>query len=118
MVGGSSGTTNGRDLGFASPRRARPSDVYSLDVATGKLERWTESETGGLERRKLLASPSSSAGRASTAATISGFLYQPAGRSSPGKRPVIINIHGGPEGQSRPASWAATTIFSTSWASP
>jgi dipeptidyl aminopeptidase/acylaminoacyl peptidase len=33
--------------------------------------------------------------------TISGFLYRPARRFT-GKRPLIINIHGGPEGQSRP----------------
>ncbi|HEX3007599.1 MAG TPA: prolyl oligopeptidase family serine peptidase [Bacteroidales bacterium] len=32
---------------------------------------------------------------------ISGFLYPPAKKFT-GKRPVIINIHGGPEGQSRP----------------
>src|SRR5207247_1381121 len=30
-----------------------------------------------------------------------GFLYLPPTRF-PGRRPVIINIHGGPEGQSRP----------------
>ena len=33
--------------------------------------------------------------------TISGYLYRPHARFT-GKRPVIINIHGGPEGQSRP----------------
>ena len=33
--------------------------------------------------------------------TISGFLYKPAARFT-GPRPVIVNIHGGPEGQSRP----------------
>jgi dipeptidyl aminopeptidase/acylaminoacyl peptidase len=33
--------------------------------------------------------------------TISGFLYRPAATFA-GKRPVIIEIHGGPEGQARP----------------
>src|SRR3990172_4442403 len=32
---------------------------------------------------------------------ISGFLYRPPARFS-GQRPVIINIHGGPESQARP----------------
>src|SRR3989441_1071214 len=32
---------------------------------------------------------------------ISGFLYKPPARFA-GRRPVIVNIHGGPEGQSRP----------------
>ena len=33
---------------------------------------------------------------------VSGFLYRPDARKFPGKRPLIVNIHGGPEGQSRP----------------
>ena len=33
--------------------------------------------------------------------TISGFLYQPAAKFT-GRRPVVINIHGGPEAQARP----------------
>lgn len=33
--------------------------------------------------------------------TITGFLYQPDPAKFPGKRPIIANIHGGPEGQSR-----------------
>ena len=32
---------------------------------------------------------------------ISGFLYRPPAKFK-GKRPIIVNIHGGPEGQSRP----------------
>ena len=32
---------------------------------------------------------------------LSGFLY-PAAKKFTGKRPVVINIHGGPEGQARP----------------
>jgi dipeptidyl aminopeptidase/acylaminoacyl peptidase len=32
---------------------------------------------------------------------ISGFLYRPPAKST-GKRPLIVNIHGGPEGQFRP----------------
>ena len=59
---------NGRDLGLSLSSARSPADVYSLDVATGKVERWTESETGGLERRRASPSPSSCAGRASTAA--------------------------------------------------
>src|SRR6202034_3385997 len=32
---------------------------------------------------------------------ISGFLYRPSAKFT-GKRPVLIEIHGGPEGQTRP----------------
>ena len=34
--------------------------------------------------------------------TVSGFLYRPDPAKFPGRRPLIVNIHGGPEGQSRP----------------
>ena len=33
---------------------------------------------------------------------LSGFLYRPDPRKFPGRRPLIVNIHGGPEGQSQP----------------
>ena len=39
---------NSKDLGFVLVSARSPADVYSLDVETGKVDRWTESETGGL----------------------------------------------------------------------
>jgi dipeptidyl aminopeptidase/acylaminoacyl peptidase len=41
---------------------------------------------------------------------ISGFYYRPPVRFT-GKRPVIINIHGGPEGQSRPGFLGRTNYY-------
>jgi dipeptidyl aminopeptidase/acylaminoacyl peptidase len=92
---------NGRDLAFGVTGSHSPSDVYSVDVSTGKVERWTASETGGLIPESFSAAElvhwKSFDGK-----SISGFLYRPAARFT-GKRPVIIDIHGGPEGQFRPA---------------
>ena len=42
--------------------------------------------------------------------TISGFLYRPPARFS-GKRPVVVNIHGGPEGQARPGFLGRTNYY-------
>jgi dipeptidyl aminopeptidase/acylaminoacyl peptidase len=39
---------------------------------------------------------------------VSGFLYRPDPRRFPGPRPLIVNIHGGPEAQSRPGFLGAT----------
>src|SRR5262249_22578137 len=39
---------NGKDLGFVLDSARSPSDVYSYDVEAGKVDRWTESETAGL----------------------------------------------------------------------
>jgi dipeptidyl aminopeptidase/acylaminoacyl peptidase len=90
-----------RDLGFNFASARSSGDVYSLDVTTGAVERWTESETGGLVPGALqepeLVHWTSWDGR-----SISGLLYRPPSRFT-GPRPVIIDIHGGPEGQARPA---------------
>src|SRR5262249_20565320 len=99
---------NGRDLGFSFSGARSPADVYSVD-AGGKVERWTESETGGLTRAKF-AEPELIRWKSFDGKTISGFLYKPVDGGT-GKRPVIINIHGGPEGQSRPGFLGRNNYF-------
>lgn len=78
-----------------------PTDAFSVDPATLAVTRWTESETGGLDPARnvepqLVEVPSFD-GEA-----VSGFLYRPDAAKFPGKRPLIVSIHGGPEGQSTP----------------
>jgi dipeptidyl aminopeptidase/acylaminoacyl peptidase len=91
---------NNEDFGFTLVSARSTADVYSLNIRTNKIERWTESETGGLNTQNFtdaqLVRWKSFDGK-----TISGFLYRPPAKFT-GKRPVIIDIHGGPEGQSRP----------------
>ncbi len=91
---------NSRDFGFAMATARSTGDVYSVDVSTGKLERWTFSETGGLNTESF---PEAELIRWKSFddRMISGFLFRPPARFA-GKRPLIINIHGGPEGQARP----------------
>ncbi len=91
---------NNRDLAFVLTSSRSPADTYSLDVKSGKVERWTTSETGGLNtstwsEAELIQWPSFDG------KTITGFLYRPPSKFT-GKRPVIVDIHGGPEGQERP----------------
>jgi dipeptidyl aminopeptidase/acylaminoacyl peptidase len=100
LVPGLEWHSHGRDLGLVLSSARSPADVYSLDVATGQLERWTESETGGLDVATF-AEPELVRWKSFDGRTISGFLYKPGPRFA-GPRPVIVNIHGGPEGQSRP----------------
>jgi dipeptidyl aminopeptidase/acylaminoacyl peptidase len=90
---------NSRDVAFTVENAQSPEDVYSLDIATGRIERWTDSETAvptSSFRSAELVKWRSFDGR-----MISGFLYRPTVKFT-GKRPVLIDIHGGPEGQSRP----------------
>jgi dipeptidyl aminopeptidase/acylaminoacyl peptidase len=87
-------------LGFTVSSARSPSDVYSLDARTGAVTRWTESELGGLVASDLVE-PSLIRWRSFDGREITGFYYRPPRRFT-GKRPVIINIHGGPEGQYQP----------------
>ena len=84
-------------------------DVYSVDVRIGKVERWTFSETGGINTEQFsearLMRWKSFDGR-----EISGFIYEPPARFA-GKRPVIINIHGGPESQFTPGFLGRTNYY-------
>jgi len=90
---------NGRDLGLVMNSARSQADCYSIDVATGKLERWTKSEsavnTTDFPEAELVHWKSFD-GR-----MISGFLYRPPAKFT-GKRPVVIVIHGGPESQRHP----------------
>jgi len=90
---------NNHDLAFALTTARSPGDCYSLDITAGKVERWTTSETAV----NTEAFPEAELVRWKTfdGKMISGFLYRPPAKFS-GKRPVLIDIHGGPEGQSRP----------------
>lgn len=92
---------NGRELAFNFTSARSPADVYSFTPASGKLERWTESETGGLDASRF-REPELVRTRSFDGLTVSGFLYRPDPARFPGPRPVIVIIHGGPESQSRP----------------
>jgi len=92
---------NNRDLGFTFSSARSPSDAYSLDIVTGEVERWTESETGGVDASGF-SEPELVHWKSFDGKTVSGFLYKPPPRFA-GPRPVIVNIHGGPESQYRPS---------------
>ncbi|HWR17203.1 MAG TPA: S9 family peptidase [Terriglobales bacterium] len=100
---------NNRDLAFTVNSAHTPLDVYSIDVATGKMDRWTNSETGGLNAANFVE-PQLVKWKSFDGREISGWLYMPPAKFT-GKRPVIVNIHGGPEGQSRPTYLGRNNYF-------
>jgi dipeptidyl aminopeptidase/acylaminoacyl peptidase len=100
LISGFSFHNNGEDVVFNYSNAISASDIYVFNLKTRKFERWTESELGGLVASQLndakLIKWKSFDGQ-----EISGFYYKAAAKFT-GKRPVIISIHGGPEGQSLP----------------
>jgi dipeptidyl aminopeptidase/acylaminoacyl peptidase len=101
LISGAVWHPQGRHLAFNVTSAGSPFDVYSLDTETGNIERWTESETGGLNTASW-AEPDLVRWPSFDGRSISGFLYRPPAKFA-GRRPVIVNIHGGPESQFRPS---------------
>lgn len=76
-------------------------DIWSHDVTSGALTRWTESELGDLDATRL-AEPDLIRFTSFDGLSVPAFVYRPTGASPIARLPVIIDIHGGPESQSRP----------------
>lgn len=98
------------ELAFAVSWARSPSDIYSYDPASRRTDRWTASEVGGLDPEgfvvpELVRYPSFDQRQ------IPAWVYHPAKDRFPGKRPVFISIHGGPEGQSRPSFLASNNFL-------
>lgn len=89
------------ELAFNFKSPTTPNDVYSVSVQSGNVERWAKSITNGVDTSKFVQ-PELIHWQTFDNRTLSGFLYRPPQAKFKGKRPVIIDIHGGPEEQYRP----------------
>lgn len=92
---------DGRHLGLTLARANAPSDAYSLEIASGKLTQWTYSEVGGLLAEQFVL-PTRVQFPSFDERTIPAYYFRPPGASQDHPAAVLINIHGGPEGQYRP----------------
>jgi len=87
------------EIGFSFSSAKSAADVWSLDPATMQLTRWTQSETGGLDA-SINVEPRIVTTTSFDGLTVSGLLYLPDPAKFPGPRPLLVSVHGGPEGQS------------------
>jgi protease II len=97
-----------RYLGMTLNTARTPSDTFVLELGNRPLEhsqlvRWTMSEVGGLDTSKfqtpeLIEYPTFD-NDGDSKRQIPAWVYKPRGE---GPFPVVVSIHGGPEGQSRP----------------
>ena len=87
------------EIGFSFSSAKSAADVWSLDPKTMQLTRWTRSETGGLDAQ-VNVEPRIVTTKSFDGLEVSGLLYLPDPAKFPGKRPLIVSVHGGPEGQS------------------
>ncbi len=89
---------DGRRLAFTLSSARSPSDAFVYDSKTKAVERWTESEVGGLDANTF-SEPTLIKWKSFDEREIPGLYYKPPARYT-GKRPVVVVIHGGPEAQS------------------
>ncbi|GAA4762218.1 MULTISPECIES: S9 family peptidase [Flavobacterium] len=111
LLGGAKFTKDGQNIFFSQSTPDSSSDVYKLNMKTNKITRWTESELGEMQKEDM-SKPKFIEWKSFDGLNVSGFYYPAAAKFS-GKRPVMINIHGGPEGQSL-ASFLGSSNYYTS----
>jgi dipeptidyl aminopeptidase/acylaminoacyl peptidase len=90
---------NSAEVGLSLSSAQSVSDVFSVNAKSLQVDRWTRGE--GAVDPSTFREPELIHWKSFDGRMISGFLYAPPAKFN-GKRPVIVNIHGGPEGQSRP----------------
>jgi dipeptidyl aminopeptidase/acylaminoacyl peptidase len=100
--------TRPAELAFSLNSPQSPGDVYSLDAATGATTRWTTAYAPPGVTLEQFVSPQLVQWQSFDGRTISGWLFMPDEKKFPGKRPVFIDFHGGPEAQ-------ATVRFMGRW---
>ena len=110
VIGGLRLHDDGRRLALSLSSARGSADAYVLDLTIGALTRWTTSETGGLDPATFVEP---TLVRYPTFDQVGGkprlipaFVYRPrpakVGGGAGSRVPVVISIHGGPEGQSLP----------------
>ncbi len=103
LIGGLSFSPDSTRLALTLNTPQTPSDVFVLNLGKRALDskgltRWTESEVGGLDTSTFVE-PELISYKSFDGLEIPAFFYKPPGE---GPHPVVVSIHGGPEGQARP----------------
>jgi dipeptidyl aminopeptidase/acylaminoacyl peptidase len=100
LIGGLEWRPRSMEVAFHMSSARSAGDVFSYDLRTNKVTRWTNGNNPALNTSEF-AEPRLVKWKSFDGRTITGFHYHPPARFE-GKRPVIVNIHGGPEAQYRP----------------
>lgn len=93
---------DGRRLAIGITNATSAGDVWTFDLAgRGGVTRWTESELGDLDPARLVE-PELVRFQSFDGQSVPAFVYRPRNVAADARTPVIIDIHGGPEAQTRP----------------
>ena len=81
---------------------ATPGDIYLWDVETGDVGKPVTASLGGLDPDSFVT-PESLRYPARDGVELQGLLYLPENAGAGSTPPVVVQVHGGPTGQSRPS---------------
>ncbi len=109
VIGGLHWRPRSTELAFHITSARSAGDVFSYDVQANRLTRWTNGNSPDINTSEFVE-PRVVRWKSFDGLEITGFHYHPPARFT-GKRPVIVNIHGGPEAQARPGFIARYNYF-------
>jgi len=100
VYGGATFDADAARLAVAVTGDTANANVYVVDVATGEATRWTHAATAGIPESSFVASELVRF-ESFDGLEVPAFLSVP--REGAGPFPVVVDVHGGPESQRRPA---------------
>lgn len=100
-LGGAAFRPGTREIALSYDAATGPGELFSVDADSGRFERWTRAEAApGVDPSRFVPQRivrfTSFDGR-----TISSLVQRPDARRFPGRRPVIVEVHGGPAAQAQ-----------------
>jgi dienelactone hydrolase len=98
------------NLAFSVTSATSPAEVYSVNMKSKEVTRWTQHESMAVDPATFVE-PELVRWKSFDGRMISGFLYRAPAKKFPGKRPVLIGIHGGPEAQFQPGFRARDNYY-------
>ncbi len=100
IAGGISYSPDGTSLAMTLSGAAAPVNVWTMSITNGEFQQITDSAHEGVELTSLVR-PELVRYQAHDGLELSGWLYRVPGSDMPG--PLVLDFHGGPEGQERPS---------------
>jgi len=104
VIAGTTWSPDGSALALTFENSALVPNVWVLDLAAGESRQVTLASAGAVETAAM-AEPQLIRYPSFDGREIPAFYYRPAGVPDDERLPCLVLVHGGPEGQSRPALW-------------
>jgi dipeptidyl aminopeptidase/acylaminoacyl peptidase len=102
VVGGLTFSKDGTKLAMTFSSPTQNGDIWIHDVESKKLSQLTQSNRAGIDPKSFIA-PKLIKFKTFDGKEVPAWYYKPnSGKSESSQTPVIVSVHGGPEGQSRP----------------